>query len=80
MSIGFQGMHDDNRHIMYKNEGGGFQRDELWQDGLCYQFYFRNNPYPEEYVKSGLYRIQYRVLPLFDTVKDKHQICGIYNI
>ena len=36
MKIGFQGMYADKKRITYKAEGGGFQVDELCEDGFCF--------------------------------------------
>ena len=74
MIICFQGMSYDKRLIIYKSEGDGFQCDALFQDEFCYQFYFRNESVPEEYVKLGFFPIQYRVMSIFDTVKYEHRI------
>ena len=79
-ATGFQGMHADKRRITYKNKGDGFQCDALCQDGFCYQFYFRNEPALEEYVKSGLSPLHSRVMSLFDTVKDEHRICKMDHL
>ena len=53
MTMGFQGMHADKKRIMYKNKGDGFQCNAFCQTGYTYQFYMRNDPAPETYLKQG---------------------------
>ena len=38
--IGFQGKHGDKLRIIYKSEGGGFQVDDIFDDGFVYKFPF----------------------------------------
>ena len=47
MHIGFQGMQQDKRQLLYKVEGDGIQADALADEGYCYQFFMQNNPSPK---------------------------------
>ena len=80
MTIGFQGMLADKKRITYKSEGGGFQEDELCEDGFCFQFYFRNDPANVEYTNTGLSPLYSRVMELFDSAEDDHHVCGMDNL
>jgi hypothetical protein len=77
MTIGFQGSHKDKRRITYKAEGDGFQCDVLWQEGYCYQHYFRNDPAPKKYVALGLSPLHARVIWLYDSLLDDHHQIGM---
>ena len=80
MTIGFQGMHADKKHITYKNKGDEFQADALYNYGYCYQFYFRNEPANENYTRNGLSPLHSRVMSLFDTLKDDYHACSMDNL
>ena len=56
--------------------------DALCEDGLCFQFYFQNDPENVEYTKTGLSPLHSRVMTLFDSVEDDYHVCGmdkLYN-
>ena len=78
--IGFQGMHVDKKRVTYKSEGGGFQVDALCEDGLCFQFYFRNDPENVEYTKTRLLPLHSRVMTLFDSVENNYHVCIMENL
>ena len=80
VKIGFQGMHADKKRITYKAEGDRFQVDALCKDGLCFQFYFRNEPANVDYTKTGISPLHSRVMTLFDSVEEDHRVCGIENL
>ena len=52
MMMRFKGKHADKLRVTYKNEGDGFQCDALCDDGYCYQFYFRNDPAPAQFLQQ----------------------------
>ena len=80
MTIGFQGMHADKKRITYKATGGGFQVDELCEDGFCFQFYYRNDLANVEYTKKGLSPLHSRVMTFFDLVDEDYHVCGMDNM
>ena len=41
MTMGFQGRHQDKRHISYKAKDDGFQADTLADKITCYQIYMQ---------------------------------------
>ena len=61
-------------------KGDGFQVDALCEDGLCFQFYFRNDPANVEYTKTGLLPLHSCVMTLFDSFEDNHRVCGMGNL
>jgi hypothetical protein len=79
-TIGFQGRHPDKLRITYKQEGDGFQCDAISDDGYTYSFYFRNQPPPDKYIKSGYSPLHARVSWLFDCLKSKHHKVGMDNL
>ena len=54
--------------------------DALFEDGFCFQFYFRNDPENVEYTKTGLLPFHSCVMTLFDSVEDDYHICGMDNL
>ena len=52
----------------------------MCDDGYTYQFYFRNDPAPQQYLKKRLSPLHSRVLSLFDSVNDRYHICGMDNL
>ena len=80
MKIGFQVIDADKKRITYKAEGDGFQADTLCEYGLCFQFYFRNDPANVEYTKTGLSPLHSRVMTFFDLVDEDYHVCGMDNM
>ena len=78
--MSFQGSHKEKIRITYKLEGDGFQCDALCQDGFCYQLYFRSYPDPSEYLKQVMSPLHARLMSLFDSTKDKFQVCSMDNL
>ena len=70
-TIGFQGRHINKLRITYKNEGDGFHCDALCKCGFTYTFYFRNQPAPRKYLEQGLSPLHFRIMVMFDQVKNK---------
>ena len=50
----FKGIPVDKMIISYKNEGGGFQADDLSNLGYTYTFLLMNEGVPKEYTPMGL--------------------------
>ena len=80
MTMRFKGHHRDKLHITYKDEGDGFQDDDLCDDGYCYQVYMRNDPAPKKYLKQGIYPPHSRAMDLFDSLKDDLHQVGMDNL
>ena len=74
-AIGFQGRHQDKRRITYNSEGYGLNAGDLYQYGLCYQFFFINDPSPQKYINMGLSPLNARAMAVFDTVYDEYHQC-----
>ena len=72
MKMGFKVKHKDKLHFTYKNEGGDFQADAIFQEFYTYQVYTRNDPTPSKYLNQGLSPLHSRVINMFDSVKDDH--------
>ena len=80
MTMRFKGKHADKLRVTYKNEGDGFQCDALCQDGYCYQFYFRNEPAPSQYLREDMSPLHARVMSLFNSLKDDYHQCAMDNL
>ena len=63
-----------------QSQRGWFRADAICEDGLCFQFYFRNDPENIEYTKTILSPLHYSVIPLFDSLEDYHHVCGMENL
>ena len=74
-TIGFQGHHADKMRITHKQEGDGFQRDALCQDGCTCTFCFRNQKVPSKHASQVLSPLHARVLSSFDALREAHHRC-----
>jgi hypothetical protein len=79
-TIGFQGRHHAKQRITYKSEGDGFQCDAICDQGYTYNFYFRNAPPPEKYIKSGWSPLHARMLYMMEQLENKYHCMWMDNL
>ena len=69
MMMGFKSNNKYNKGIMYKAQGGVFQANKIFQDGLTYHIFINNDPDPQKHMDQGLSPVHAIGMAIFDVLK-----------